>query len=60
MQQDQIRAGRLFILVNTTPRIYLKFKTRNTGHFNTMGSIHQQCNSGLFSPNTVLQFSKVC
>lgn len=25
MQQDQIRAFRLFILVNTTPRIYLKF-----------------------------------
>lgn len=55
MQQDQIRAGRLFILVNTTPRIYLKFKTQNTGHFNTMGSISsatlassvriQSCNS---------------
>ena len=25
MQQDQIRAFGLFILVNTTPRIYLKF-----------------------------------
>lgn len=25
MQQDQIRAYGLFILVNTTPRIYLKF-----------------------------------
>lgn len=25
MQQDQIRAYRLFILVNTTPRISLKF-----------------------------------
>lgn len=25
MQQDQIRAVGLFILVNTTPRIYLKF-----------------------------------
>lgn len=24
MQQDQIRASRLFILVNTTPRIYPK------------------------------------
>lgn len=25
MQQDQIRAFRLFILVNTTPRTHLKF-----------------------------------
>lgn len=50
MQQDQIRAFRLFILVNTTPRIVSEILDFNTiqEFLNTMGSIHHQCNSGLY------------
>ena len=50
MQQDQIRAFRLFILVNTTPRIASEILDFNTiqEFLNTMGSSHHQCNSGLY------------